>query len=82
MRGLAAAGIAAILGLMVWAVVEHQRWESQCEQAGGRVERRFEYMQQNAHYTYGPKGNITGVWYSSDPVYSWHCWLNDREIEV
>ena len=77
---LATLGVLAVVGLVVWAAVQSQRWTQACIDAGGKVERRWEYASLDMQYIYGSKGEIIGVIPITTQHYSYHCWVNRQEI--
>lgn len=78
---LIAALVLACVGGITAAFVAMHRWEKRCIAAGGEVEQRYEYTQNNTTYTYDAKGNITGVIITPVDIYSYHCWVDKEEIE-
>jgi hypothetical protein len=82
-RGVAFGVLAviAVVGFITWAIVAQANWNKACHNAGGRIEQRYEYTQTNTHYTYDAKGNVTGFYITSDPVYSYHCWVGGQEVD-
>lgn len=76
MRWLIGVFVVGLVAVLAWAVVAQTRWETRCHDAGGSVETRFEYYQT----TYVQVGNTQVP--QLTPVYSSHCWVDGREVNV
>lgn len=67
-----AMAVLALAAVLTLAFVGQNRWENRCRDASGTVEARFE-------------GFITviinGVPHLN-PQYSYHCWIDGREVDV
>lgn len=73
--------VITMAGIITWAIIANNKWTKACHDAGGQVVQRYEYTQINTHYTHDSKGNLTGSYTTSDPVYSSHCIVGGQEIK-
>ncbi|MDT5119260.1 MAG: hypothetical protein QOE30_4999 [Mycobacterium sp.] len=64
--------MAVVAGLVIWAVISMNAWESRCHDAGGTVETRFEGFM--TIYV----NNMPQL----QPQYSYHCWVDGQEVQV
>lgn len=72
--------IVAVIAVVVFAYIQMHKWYRACDEAGGRVEQRFEYATTDMTNHYDDKGRLT--WISVDVTrhYSYHCWANGQEV--
>lgn len=76
----AVAGVLGFGGVITYAVVDMHNWTKACEDQGGQVEERYERTDMVPQYTYDSKGNVNGLYFIPQDVYSYHCWVGDQEI--
>jgi hypothetical protein len=79
--GVLALVFLVLTGLIVWGVIAMHNWEEACKDAGGKVEERYERTDMVMTNTYDGKGNLTGITVIPTQVYSYHCWVNGKEID-
>lgn len=73
---LLAAIVALIAGLITWHAVAMSNWENACYRADGVVEERYEYTMEQVTYV-----NNVPI-FTDVPVYSYHCWVGNTEIDI
>jgi hypothetical protein len=74
------AAVVVIVVGVVFAIAQIHKWYKQCDEAGGRVEQRFEYASIDMTNHYDGKGQLLYVSTAITQHYSYHCWANGQEV--
>lgn len=75
-------GVASIVGLATFGIVQMNEWSNKCHEAGGVVETVYVGDTTTYNYTYDGKGNITGMYPVVTPQYEYYCNVNGIRIDV